>query len=170
MFRNLVVAESSLVTLTPAKLKKAMEKIVPQKASASSGLCASWYTPSYASSSTILNTQSNPQMEITKQCWVSVIFWCGSGSLDSYLWPMDPDSDPTKDPTLFFIDFMDEKNIFFFFLFFSFNFVQAHHLQSKKYHFLLKFCVKFILQAFIISTHVWEKGSIRSRIRISTSE
>ena len=33
-----VVADSSLVTLMPAKLKKAMEMIVPEKASASRGL------------------------------------------------------------------------------------------------------------------------------------
>ena len=37
-----VVADSSLVTLMPAKLKKAMEIMVPAKARASKGLCASW--------------------------------------------------------------------------------------------------------------------------------
>ena len=38
----LVVADSSLVTLIPAKLKKAMEMMVPEKARASKGLWASW--------------------------------------------------------------------------------------------------------------------------------
>jgi len=38
----LVVALSSLVMLIPAKLKKAMEMIVPEKARASSGLWANW--------------------------------------------------------------------------------------------------------------------------------
>jgi hypothetical protein len=54
---------------------------------------------------------------------------------------MDPD--PTLDPTPFFIDFKDakEKKIF---IFFSHNLQQAHHLQSKKFNFLLKFCVKFL--------------------------
>ena len=37
-----VVADSSLVMLMPAKLKKAMEIMVPAKARASKGLCASW--------------------------------------------------------------------------------------------------------------------------------
>ena len=64
---DLVVAESSLVTLMPAKLKKAMETMVPQKASANSGLLASWYTPSYASSSTILTTTAQGQ-------------WCEAGA------------------------------------------------------------------------------------------
>ena len=38
----LVVADNSLVTLIPAKLKKAMEMMVPEKARASKGLWASW--------------------------------------------------------------------------------------------------------------------------------
>ena len=37
-----VVADSSLVTLIPAKLKKAMEMMVPEKARASRGLWANW--------------------------------------------------------------------------------------------------------------------------------
>ncbi len=45
---------------------------------------------------------------------------------------MDPDPalDPDPDPTSFFIDFKYVK--------------QAHHLQSKKFNFLLKFCVKIL--------------------------
>ena len=38
----LVVADNSLVTLIPAKLKKAIEMMVPEKARASKGLWASW--------------------------------------------------------------------------------------------------------------------------------
>ena len=38
----LVVADNSLVTLMPAKLKKAMEMTVPEKAVARRGLWASW--------------------------------------------------------------------------------------------------------------------------------
>jgi hypothetical protein len=45
---------------------------------------------------------------------------------------MDPDPDPTPNPTPFFIEFKDAKK-YFFFLFFSYNCPQAHHLQSKKY-------------------------------------
>ncbi len=43
----------------------------------------------------------------TLQCRGSVTFWCGSGSLDPYLWLMNPDWDPTPDPTPFFFDFKD---------------------------------------------------------------
>ncbi len=52
---------------------------------------------------------------------------------------MDPDQylDPTPDPTSFFIDFKDAK-------FFCKACQQAHHLQSKKFSFLLKFCVKIL--------------------------
>ena len=41
--KYLVVADISFVTLIPAKLKKAMEKTVVQKAVISNGLCANWY-------------------------------------------------------------------------------------------------------------------------------
>jgi len=44
-------------------------------------------------------------------CWGSVKFWCGFGSVDPYLWLTDPD--PTPDPTFFFSDFKDAKQIFF---------------------------------------------------------
>ncbi len=42
----------------------------------------------------------------------SVKFWCKSGSMDPYLWLMDPDPDPNPDPTPFFSDFNDEKILF----------------------------------------------------------
>ncbi len=55
---------------------------------------------------------------------------------------MDPDSTP------FFIDFKDTKKYFFLHIF-SYNFLlitcpQAHHLQSKKINFWVKFCVKIL--------------------------
>jgi hypothetical protein len=55
-----------------------------------------------------------------KQCWGSVTYWCGSGSLDTYLWLMDPapDPDPTPHPTPFFSDFKDVKKLIFFIIFF----------------------------------------------------
>ncbi len=58
-------------------------------------------------------------LKATVQCWGSVTFCCGSGSPDPYLCLMDADPDPTP----FFSDFKDAKNIFFFFmfLFFSYN-------------------------------------------------
>ncbi len=60
---------------------------------------------------------------------------------------MDPDlapyPDPTPDPTPFFIDFKDAKKDFFS-CFFLITCPQAHHLQSQKFNFLLKFCVKIL--------------------------
>ncbi len=67
---------------------------------------------------------------------------CGSGSADPYLRLMDPDPDTTPDPTSFFIDFKDTKKIFFSYFFRTCQ--QTHHLQSKKFNYLLKFCVKII--------------------------
>jgi hypothetical protein len=52
----------------------------------------------------------------------------------------DPQANGSK-PTPFFIDFKDEKKKFFPY-FFLITFLQAHHLQSTKFNFLLKFCVK----------------------------
>jgi hypothetical protein len=54
---------------------------------------------------------------------------------------MDPD--PTPDPPPFFTDFKEEKNIFIN-IFFLTTCPQAHHLQCKKYDFLLIFCVKIL--------------------------
>ncbi len=46
-----------------------------------------------------------PWAEVSfNQCWGSVTFWCGSVSPDLYLWLVDPDQDPTPDPTPFFSD------------------------------------------------------------------
>ncbi len=75
---------------------------------------------------------------LKNQCWGSVTFWCGSGSgsPDPNLRLMDPDPDPTPDPTPFFIDVKDAKKISYFFLI---AYPKAHHLQSKKFNFLLKF-------------------------------
>ncbi len=58
---------------------------------------------------------------------------------------MDPD--PSADPTPFF---KAAKKIFL--LIFSHNMLQAHHLQSKKFNFLLKFCVKMLLCRHYFST------------------
>ncbi len=46
---------------------------------------------------------------------------------------------------------------------------KAHHLQSKKLNFVLKFCFKYFFAGIISvpSTHFWEKGRIRIRIRTS---
>ncbi len=66
---------------------------------------------------TFCNYQSE-DLDSRRPCWGSVIFWCGSGSPDPYLWLIDPD--PTPDPTPFFSDFKDVKNLFFF-IFFSYN-------------------------------------------------
>ncbi len=77
-----------------------------------------------------------------RQCCGSMKFWYGSGSPDPYLWLMDPD--PTSDPTPFFIDFKDAKKYFFPYFFLFLTCPQAHHLQSKKFNFLLKFCVKIL--------------------------
>ncbi len=65
---------------------------------------------------------------------------------DPYLWLMDPDPvpdpDPTPDPAPSFIDFKNaKKKISHFFLI---TCHQVHHLQSKKFNFLLKFCVKML--------------------------
>jgi hypothetical protein len=54
---------------------------------------------------------------------------------------MDPDPAPDPDPIPFFADFKDAKNFPFFLL----TYPQAHYLQSKKFIFLLKFCVQIYL-------------------------
>jgi hypothetical protein len=56
---------------------------------------------------------------------------------------MNPD--PTPDPTPFFGDFKDAKNSFHIF---SYN-LKAHYLQSEKFIFWLKFCVKFYFASVI---------------------
>jgi hypothetical protein len=63
------------------------------------------------------------------------------GDPDPYLWLIDPDSDPTLDPTPFFLNFKDAKKISLF-IFFHITCPQAHHFQSKKFNFWLKFFVK----------------------------
>ncbi len=54
---------------------------------------------------------------------------------------MDPD--PTTDPTPFFSDFKDAKKNYFFHIFFL-TYPLAHYMQSQKFNFLLKFCVKIL--------------------------
>ncbi len=66
--------------------------------------------------------------------------WHFGAEPDPYLWLMDPDPDPTSDPTPFFIDFKDANKIFFSY-FCLITCPQAHHLQAKL--FLLKFVFKF---------------------------
>ncbi len=58
---------------------------------------------------------------------------------------MDPDPvpDPTPDPSPFFIDFKAAKSSYFSH-FLLITFPQVHHLPSKKFNFLLKFCVKML--------------------------
>ncbi len=55
---------------------------------------------------------------------------------------MDPDPDPNPDPTPFFLDFKNTKKNFLSYFFLTCP--QAHHLQSKKFNFLQKFCVKIL--------------------------
>jgi hypothetical protein len=57
---------------------------------------------------------------------------------------MDPDPDPTPDLTPFFIEFHDAKKNIFVSYFFLITCPQAHHLQSKKFNFCLKFCVTIL--------------------------
>ncbi len=68
---------------------------------------------------------------------------------------MDPDPDPTQDPTPFFSDFKDAKKIFIFFL----SYLQAHYLPSQRFNFLLKYFVLKSYFASIISvrSHLYEK-------------
>jgi hypothetical protein len=54
-----------------------------------------------------------------------------------------PDPDPTPVPTPFFSDFKDAKK-FVFSYFVLITYLQAHYLQSKKFNFLLKFCVQIL--------------------------
>ncbi len=56
---------------------------------------------------------------------------------DPYLSLMD------RDPTPFFSDFKDVKKKLFH-IFFLKIYPQAHHLQSSKFFFLLKFCAKIL--------------------------
>jgi hypothetical protein len=69
----------------------------------------------------------------------------------------DPAADLTPDPTTFFIDFKDAKKIFFSHIFIIIC-PQANHLQTKKFDYLLKFVLNFILQALFQSDqHIYEK-------------
>jgi hypothetical protein len=63
--------------------------------------------------------------------------------------------DPAPDPTSFFIHFKDARKIIYFLT----TCPQAHHLQSKKFIFLLKVCAEnFILPAlFQFAKHIYEK-------------
>jgi hypothetical protein len=65
---------------------------------------------------------------------------------------MDPDPDPTPDPTpgptSFFIKFKDTKN---FFCVVSFITCQQAHIQTKKFNFLQKFCVKTLFCRLYLS-------------------
>ncbi len=53
---------------------------------------------------------------------------------------MDPDPDPTSDPTPFFTALRKQKKSYFFLI----NYPQAHYLQFYKFNSLLKLCVKII--------------------------
>ncbi len=96
-------------------------------------------------------------------CLGSVTFWCGPGSPDPYLRPMDPDPDPTP----FFIDIKDAKK---YFIFFSYNLTCTSTSSSALKKNLWILCVKIIfcrLYSSPLSTFM-RKGRIRSRIRIPT--
>jgi hypothetical protein len=56
---------------------------------------------------------------------------------------MDPDPTPDQTPFFIFIDFKDTKKYIFFTIFFI-TCLQAHHLQSEKFNFLLEFYVKIL--------------------------
>jgi|LakMenE18May11ns_1017448.scaffolds.fasta_scaffold9653836_1 hypothetical protein len=81
-----------------------------------------------------------PKIYCSVQCWGSVTFWCGSGSVspDPYLWLMDPD------PTPFLIGCKNAKKKYFYSYCFLITCPQAHHLQSKKFNILLNLCVKIL--------------------------
>jgi hypothetical protein len=67
---------------------------------------------------------------------------------------MDPAPAPTPDPTTFFIDFKNTKtNIFSYF--FLITFPQAHYLWTKKFNFLLKFCVKILFSRHYFSLNTF---------------
>jgi hypothetical protein len=73
--------------------------------------------------------------------------------------------DPTPDPTLFFIDFKDTKNIFFSY-FFLLTCRQAHLIRSKNL-LLLKFGVIILFcRHYFSPPHIYEKNG---RIWIRTS-
>ncbi len=59
-------------------------------------------------------------------------------------WHFSADPDPTPDPTSFFIDFKDATKNIFVSYFFLITCQHAHHLQSPKLNFLLKFCFKIL--------------------------
>ncbi len=80
-----------------------------------------------------------------KQCWGSMTFWCGSGSVDSCLWLMDPDSDPDTDadpdPSIFIIDLQDANKKLMFFLkvflhitFWRYFYIIFQEKKSKRSH------------------------------------
>ncbi len=62
---------------------------------------------------------------------------------------MDPD--PTPDPTPVFIDFKNATKNICFHIFFLIACPQAHHLQYKKFNFLLKLCVKILFSRHYFS-------------------
>ncbi len=61
---------------------------------------------------------------------------------DPWHFSAEPDLDP--DPTSFLINFKDATKHMFVSNFFRITCQQAHHLQSKKFNFLPKFCVKIL--------------------------
>jgi hypothetical protein len=86
-----------------------------------------------------------------RQCWGSVIFWCGSGPLK-----MDPD------PTPFFIDAKEAKSKKNFVIFFSYNLPKGTSSSAQKFNFLTEDVVlktlNCILQALFQSApHIYEK-------------
>jgi hypothetical protein len=64
---------------------------------------------------------------------------------------MDPDLTP--DPTPFFFDFKNAKKYLFLYFFLT-TCPQAHHLQPKKFNFLLNFCVKILFCRHYFNTYM----------------
>ena len=71
---------------------------------------------------------------------------CGSGEPDLHLLLMDPDPDPTLDPTPFFSEFKDATKIYFFHIFF-YNLpagALSLFISQNNVIFCIKFCLKIL--------------------------
>ncbi len=86
--------------------------------------CLTWYPissvyvvirPFLYSDNIFINNNKNCCLFL--QCCGSMTYWCGSGSADPCLWPMDPD----PDPAILVIDLPDaNKKLIFYFYFFCY--------------------------------------------------
>ncbi len=110
-----------------------LPKLLVMRFGSGSGCNKFWIRPDPGGEPLPFHSTDLMRLSLLNYSWESVTFWCGSGSPDPYLWLMDPDRTPS------FIDFKDAKKILF-----PITCPQALHLQSKKFHVLLKFCVKIL--------------------------